>query len=209
MNYYDELKAMSRLHQERNDNSIKELEAAHVKHAHGSQVVAHLSEKVAYLKVLKKELDEKMEMVDQQVVQERERLNKVKIKRDAARKEVGDVKESTGIMYSPHLLYDLEHKIKHRNSLIRKLHREKRLFTDMLAKAKHQLPVDTETHFQNMSRGDLPFLPETVQSEEDMDVICSYDGKHNGEGDQPDENLAKTRDGAAKAREKPGNAKMH
>lgn len=177
LNYYDELKAMSRLHQERNDNSIKELEAAHVKHAHGSQVVAHLSEKVAYLKVLKKELDEKMEMVDQQVAEERERLNNAKIKRDAARKEAGALKERTGIMYSPHLLYDLEHKIKHRNNLIRKLHREKRLFTDMLAKARHQLPVDTETHFQNMARGDLPFLPEIVHSEEDMDAVCSYDGK--------------------------------
>ena len=96
LNHYDELKAMSRLHQERNDDSVKELEAARVKEAHGSQVVAHLSEKVFYLKILKKELVEKMGWLEQHVAHTREKLNRVKIERDKARKEVGEIKEQTG-----------------------------------------------------------------------------------------------------------------
>ncbi|OQV14959.1 hypothetical protein BV898_10863 [Hypsibius exemplaris] len=189
LNHYDELKAMGRLHQERNDDSIKELEAARIKEAHGSQVVAHLSEKVCYLKVLKKELVEKMGWLEQRVAHQREKLNRVKMDRDTARKEVSEIKAKTGIMFSPHLLHDLEKKIKIRNSLIKELVKANASFTEMLGKANHGVPVDVEAHYQNMARGNIPLLPEQIDDEESMDIICAYDGKsHNdkahGDGHQ-------------------------
>lgn len=178
MNHYDELKAMGRLHQERNNNSTKELEAARIKEAHGSQVVAHLSEKVFYLKVLKKELVEKTGDVDSHLAHQREKLNRVKIERDKARKEVGEIKERTGIMFSPHLLHDLEKKVKIRNNLIRQLLKANQFVSELLAKTRHGMPRNwnAEKHFRKMARGNLPLLPEEVDDEEKMNVICSYDG---------------------------------
>ena len=78
-------------------------------------------------------------------------------------------------MFSPHLLHDLEKKIKRRNSLIKDLARASDFFADKLAKTRHRLGA--EARCQDIARGDIPLLPEEVDNEESMDIICSYDGK--------------------------------
>lgn len=184
LSHYDELKALSRLHSERNEESLKDLEAARTKQAHSSQVVAHLSEKVCYLSVLKKELAEKLEWLVTHLASQREKLNVIKMERDKARKEGHKIREGTGIMFAPTLLHDLDNKIKLRNRLILELQRINLLFTDAQSKAKQDMPVDTATYQRNMARGNIPLLPQNFDDDESMDVICAYTGSDSSHVDR-------------------------